>query len=62
MLADIKDVLIITTPEDMASFNRLLGDGSQLGMKFTYAAQPKPNGLAEAFIIGKNLSAMIPCA
>lgn len=52
MMAGIKDILIITTPEDQSQFQRLLGDGSQLGCNFTYAAQPKPNGLAEAFIIG----------
>lgn len=53
MLAGIKDILIITTPHDQAAFQKLLGDGSQLGMQFTYAVQDKPNGLAEAFIIGK---------
>ncbi len=52
MLAGIKDVLIITTPEDQASFVKLLGDGSQLGMVFSYAAQYVPNGLAQAFVIG----------
>lgn len=53
MMAGIKDILIITTPEDQPQFQRLLGDGSQLGCAFTYAAQAKPNGLAEAFIIGE---------
>ena len=52
MLAGIKEVLIITTPEDSAQFQRLLGDGKDLGCSFNYAVQEKPNGLAQAFVIG----------
>ncbi|MCP5104880.1 MAG: glucose-1-phosphate thymidylyltransferase RfbA [bacterium] len=54
MLAGIRDILVITTPWDSESFKKLLGDGSQFGIRLTYAAQDRPNGLAEAFLIGEN--------
>jgi glucose-1-phosphate thymidylyltransferase len=57
MLAGIKEVLIITTPQDQVSFINLLGDGSELGMRFEYVVQPSPDGLAQAFILGEEFLA-----
>jgi glucose-1-phosphate thymidylyltransferase len=57
MLAGIRDVLVISTPEDLPSFERLLGDGARLGMSIRYAAQPRPEGIAQAFLIGRDFIA-----
>ena len=62
MNADIRDILIISTPEDLPRFEKLLGDGSHLGICLSYAEQQQPNGLAEAFIIGKNFIGNDPVA
>ena len=62
MLAGIRDILIITTPEDRAAFEGLLGDGRRWGLQLSYAVQPRPEGLAQAFIIGAEFLAGGPCA
>ena len=62
MLAGIKDILIISTPEDTPRFEHLLGDGSHFGIRLRYAVQPSPDGLAQAFIIGKEFIGDEPCA
>ncbi len=62
MLAEIRDILIISTPEDTPRFKNLLGDGSKLGLKLSYAVQPSPDGLAQAFLIGEEFIGDEPCA
>lgn len=62
MIAGIRDILIITTPDDMPMFQRLLGDGSRFGIKLSYAVQAKPEGLAQAFIIGEEFIQKQRCA
>jgi glucose-1-phosphate thymidylyltransferase len=62
MLAGIRDILIISTPEDIPRFQALLGDGQQIGLRFTYAVQPRPEGLAQAFILGRDFIGGDPVA
>ena len=61
MLAGIKDILIISTPTDLPNFERLLGDGSDYGVNFSYKVQPSPDGLAQAFILGEEFIGDEPC-
>src|SRR5210317_1467270 len=62
MLAGIQDILVISTPHDLPGFERLLGDGAQWGLNLSYAEQPKPEGLAQAFLIGRDFVGNDPAA
>ncbi len=62
MLAGIQDIMLISTPEDLPQFKRLLGDGSRFGVRFEYAVQPKPDGIAQAFLIGRDWLGGEACA
>jgi glucose-1-phosphate thymidylyltransferase len=62
MLAGIREIMLISTPEDLPKFQQLIGDGSRVGLRFSYAAQPKPEGIAQAFLIADEFLAGSPCA
>jgi glucose-1-phosphate thymidylyltransferase len=62
MLAGIRDIMVISTPEDLPQFRRLLGDGNRFGVRFAYAEQPRPDGIAQAFLIARDWIAGAPCA
>lgn len=62
MMAEVRDILLISTPQDLPLFKRLLGDGAEFGLRLSYAEQPRPEGLAQAFTIGRDFIAGDPCA